>query len=366
MTSGTVGAPGRGGTSGRGGASGSGGTSGTGGSHTRRRLGRVVLAGAALVGLFLMLLRFIPALQLMPFLAEAASFVPFGILAWLVVIVVALRGPVRRRRQLVVALAVAALVIQLSWVLPYYIRNAPQSPNGTTSTGTTPTGTLVKVASINILGGKSDIARVSEDTADRDVVILIELDPETEAYVETLGWADRYPFRVGRSDPDRAPGLKIYSRFPLTELEDLDLYLGGHVVEVKPPTGQPLVLLSAHAITPLLGARGWRADGNRIADAAARYRGRPLLVIGDFNATPDHLTVRTIRARAGLTSVSDDLGAGWLPTWPADTAIPPILPLDQAFVAGPVVPTEIRTLPAPTSDHRGLAVDVVVGASPGP
>lgn len=312
---------------------------------------RAALAVCALTGLVLTLVRVIPAAQRLPVLPLLASFVPFGILPWAVAAILA----AALRQRIVALLAIAALALHISWLAPYYLRTAPQDT----------AAAALKVASANILGGATDLDRLSANTADRDVVVLIELDPASEAYVDSIGWLDRYPYRIGRSDPDGAPGLKIYSRFPLTERANLDLQLGGRAVRVDLPSGDQPTILAVHAINPLLGISQWHTEGERIAEAAATYGDGPLVVLGDFNATPDHLTIRTIRSRAHLTSAADALGAGWLPTWPADSWLPPILPLDQALVSSALTPTAVHTIAAPGSDHLGIAVDLALTAQQG-
>jgi endonuclease/exonuclease/phosphatase (EEP) superfamily protein YafD len=79
------------------------------------------------------------------------------------------------------------------------------------------------------------------------------------------------------------------------------------------------------------------------------------VLAGDFNAVSDHGPMQALR-RAGLKSATDVAGAGWLPTYPANRPIPPLLPIDHVLINDDLTATSVTSLPVSGSDHRGLFV----------
>ena len=79
-----------------------------------------------------------------------------------------------------------------------------------------------------------------------------------------------------------------------------------------------------------------------------------MIVAGDFNAVPDHGPMQQLR-RMGLRSVTDIVGAGWLPTFPAGRrVIPPLLPIDHVLVNDRLTATSVTTFEVDGTDHRGI------------
>jgi len=80
---------------------------------------------------------------------------------------------------------------------------------------------------------------------------------------------------------------------------------------------------------------------------------RPLVVAGDFNAVDDHGPMQALR-RVGLKSATDVAGAGWLPTYPADGPLPPLLPIDHVMINKGLTATSVTSFSITGTDHRGL------------
>ncbi len=59
--------------------------------------------------------------------------------------------------------------------------------------------------------------------------------------------------------------------------------------------------------------------------------------------------------RLGLKSATDVAGAGWLPTYPANRRIPPLLPIDHVLINEDLTATSVTSFALSGSDHRGLA-----------
>ena len=69
--------------------------------------------------------------------------------------------------------------------------------------------------------------------------------------------------------------------------------------------------------------------------------------------------MRSLRAD-GLTSATDVVGAGWLPTYPSDKpqGLPPLLPIDHILVSRSLTATSVTTFRAEGTDHLGLVATI--------
>lgn len=310
-----------------------------------RRLGHGLLVVSLAAGTGAVFLRVVSPAQELPGLALLAAFIPFGMGAWL--LAVALAAGLHRRW--VALAAVAGLAVQISWIAPYYRADAGGS-----------TGQPVHLAAINILGGASDVTELTAQVRTADIVILTEYESVTAAEVARAGWASRFPYTVGAAGTDGVSGSIIFSRFPIRQLAQLPTRFRSYAVEVTPAGAQPFVLLAVHPLNPLYGTDVWRAEAEVIAHSAASFAGRPLVLAGDLNSTPDHVTVRAILRRGALRSAADAAGAGWLRTYPDNSLLPRLIPLDQILIGGGVRATKVETFPAPRSDHAGIRAELLI------
>lgn len=122
----------------------------------------------------------------------------------------------------------------------------------------------------------------------------------------------------------------------------------------------PFRLWSVHLANPVDAPPPWRARRDQVrALAEAISEVRPVLVVGDFNATPLWPAYRA------LSRVLDDGVAEWAArngrsperTWSYRAWTPPLLRIDHAF-AGGLSLSDVRTRRLAGSDHRALIVDV--------
>ena len=60
--------------------------------------------------------------------------------------------------------------------------------------------------------------------------------------------------------------------------------------------------------------------------------------------------------RGGLKSATDVAGGGWLPTYPANSRVPPLLPIDHVLINDRLTATEVGTFRLRGTDHLGLQV----------
>ncbi len=193
-------------------------------------------------------------------------------------------------------------------------------------------------------------------TVDADILITSET---TRSVAEGAGGLRAgYPYRLVAPGTGDALRTAIWSKYPLS---DAELYLNNTVA----PTGAAAVadlgdgttlgLIGAHFSRPF--ERLHRTQVEALGPMAERL-GRPLIVAGDFNASPWSWLV----ARAAEVTGTNILG-GYRVTWKGRYRTP-LGPLpapwghqiDQMLLSGGIGVETVETVDLPGSDHRGLLV----------
>ena len=288
--------------------------------------------------------------------ALLASFIPYGLLGYFLATPCLLIAFVRARGArvllgIIALLTVAGLVYQLSALLPLYLRDDRAV--------TTAPFTLI---SLNMRAGASDPVGLARQAENADIVVLVEATTDGVAALQRYGWNDRFPHASGSTE-EGEPGSVIYSRFPLSEgraLPPSSFQQWAATADV--PEIGPVRILAVHPCNPYCGGGKWaseHADLNQFAEA--QRTDRPLIVAGDFNAIDDHGPMMALY-RAGMKSTTDVAGGGWLPTYPANSRVPPLLPIDHVLINDHLTATEAGTFRLGGTDHLGLQV-VLAGTS---
>jgi endonuclease/exonuclease/phosphatase (EEP) superfamily protein YafD len=108
----------------------------------------------------------------------------------------------------------------------------------------------------------------------------------------------------------------------------------------------------------------WNQELDGINRELVQAHPRPLLMVGDFNATWGNRGFRAILS-TGLTDAAAARGDPFAFTWSQDLPIlPPIIRIDHVLTAGPVTVTQIQTHFGPGSDHRDITATVATAGSP--
>ena len=282
--------------------------------------------------------------------ALAASFIAYGLIPYLIVLVCLVTALVRARRRAVLATLTALTALltaaHLAWLGPLFVANDRPV-----------TSEPFTVLSLNLLYGEADPAELTALAEQADVVVLVETTPAAQARLAALGWDTRFPYAVG--DP-RAEGSNtaVFSRFRLssgTVLGRSNFTQWSVAVEVP---GLGLVrLLAVHPCNPYCGGGRWYTEHEVIRAAVAAHGDGPLVVAGDFNAVAEQAPMQRLR-RLGLRSTTDLAGAGWLPTYPANRRLPPLLPIDDVLVNERLTATAVTAATVARTDHRGLLVSI--------
>lgn len=321
--------------------------------RTLRHLALALAWGCSLLGAALVLLYAQPEAQAsMSWVAMAAAFIPYGIALWAAAVVLFLAGG-KRWTKILAFPALVALVIQVGWARPYW--PGPGSPGAS--------GQRVSVLATNVSFGQADPAAVAAvlDEADADVIIVIEATEPFLAAPELRQPLADHPWRSGRAasgaQAHRDPsGTVVFSRLPLADLGRVPSRFEQPIVTVD-AGGTPLVLVAAHPTNMLGSGQAWEHEGQLLLDAVRRHLTEPLAIVGDLNATPEHLTLRRL-LDAGLVLGAQEAGAGWQPTYTALGAGPALIPIDHALTSSRVTTRTFRTIPVAGSDHWAIRVDL--------
>ncbi|MBA8795865.1 endonuclease/exonuclease/phosphatase (EEP) superfamily protein YafD [Friedmanniella endophytica] len=282
-------------------------------------------------------------------LALTASFIPYGILFSLVSVLGFLVALIRarRRRALAVTTTIAALMLalQLGWQAPFFV--ADHRPLSTRT---------ITVLSLNLRSGGADLDALSREASGADVLVLVEVTPWAMQGLRSGALAARFPYAVpdGQQASTRN-GSAILSRFPLSQARALpptSWQMWSAVADV--PGMGDLTVVGAHPCNPFCGTNRW-SDEHRVLDDYLDTLGtdRRVLVAGDFNAVDDHAPMLALK-HAGYRSATDLAGAGWLPTYPANSVVPPLIPIDHILLDDRLTATRVTAFTVPGTDHRGL------------
>ena len=280
--------------------------------------------------------------------ALVVSFVPYGQLGYPLALVLLLLAMIRARHRralgVLSVLVVGLITLHLTWVVPFFV------PDGRPVVG--PTFTLMTQ---NVYRGEVDVDQLTASITDVDVVVLNETTPAFLRALQTPAWDRAFPYAIG--DDSGAPAdTSVFSRFPLSQSTPF-----GHsdftqwVTTVSVPGRAPVRLIAAHPCNPYCG-RGLFASDHALLEGTVRANlGAPLVVAGDLNAIDDHAPLVRLR-RDGMRSATDLVGAGWVPTWPANRSFPPLFPIDHVLVDDQLTATTLRTVHPSGTDHLGLVV----------
>jgi endonuclease/exonuclease/phosphatase (EEP) superfamily protein YafD len=279
--------------------------------------------------------------------AQLAAFIPYGLIGYLVALGCLLVALIRARRRLVVAVitvSVAALTsLHLAWLAPLFVKDHRLA---TTSD--------FVLMSLNLLHGSADPREVARYASQADIVILVEATPTALSGLKPFGWDERFPYSLG--DPkDGSFNTAVYSSFPLSNGRLIGGGTSFHqwVTTVRVPDVGSTRLMAVHPCNPYCGGNRWTSEHEILREAVIDNLDQPLVVAGDFNAVDDHGPMQALR-RLGLTSATDVVGAGWLPTYPANAPVPPLLPIDHVMINKDLTATSVSSIAISGTDHRGL------------
>jgi endonuclease/exonuclease/phosphatase (EEP) superfamily protein YafD len=219
-------------------------------------------------------------------------------------------------------------------------------------------GPELRVLTLNLLAGGAaapGLVGLVRSTA-ADVVFLQELTDEAVMKLKRAGLNELLPNEMLDVEGYRYRGSGIYARYPLSDgLTIGPSYASQPTARLDLPSGQSVQLVCVHPHPPF-PPWSWAA--------APRWRGElaalpppgdpPVILVGDYNATPDHAQFRRL-LRLGYVDAASQVGNGLVPTWgPEPRGRPALFTVDHVLVDPrcAVLDTSVHVVPG--SDHRAL------------
>lgn len=283
-----------------------------------------------------------------------ASFAPLStLLALLLVVPLVLT---RFRIAAVVAALVAAVGI------------AAESPLYIAATSTAAEAPKLRLLQANIRLGEADPDTLASLVRNQgvDVLTVSELTEPAAQRLSVAGLDGELPFSFIQPR-EGGNGAGIFSRHPLTDAVDLPGLRHKNLrAVVDVPGAGPVAVYALHPLPPYPEPSWrWALELDRIG-AILADEPLPIVIGGDFNSTYDHERFRNL-LRAGardgfqLADAAEFLGAGIVPTYPADQWYPAVLAIDRILTRGTTAVSFDR-IEVPGSDHYGVIGDVLLAA----
>ena len=251
-----------------------------------------------------------------------------------------------------VALLVTAIAVSTQWRL--YVPAAPLRD-----------GVEVVTMTANLRLGSADPASVIRAVREHHVALLMteELPPPELDRLVAAGLPTLLPHRLAAPHPS-ASGVAIWSAYPLrNKIKRTDFTFAFVTAEVAVPGVANLpVAVALHMPGPWpQSAANWDHDIHHLPRVLPILApGQPVIVGGDFNATPDIGEFRNLLSD-GYHDAAQQAGAGMTPTYPSSQVLPPLIAIDHVLTRGGVGRSAI-TVHINHSDHRALITTIQVPA----
>lgn len=205
---------------------------------------------------------------------------------------------------------------------------------------------------------RPEMAKEIED-ANPDIIVLTEYSKGWHNWFNEGQFPVEYPYHIHL--PDYTPGATgIYSRVPL--YEENRIY-ESHRVLVNTTVhfdGGKLEILGIHAPRPINSPLHHYNEFWDLVkqELAKRSDSGPLLLLGDFNATPQSLIYRDLTAGDRLVGCHELVGRSYASTWPNGTKLLPPIRIDHALVTPDVRCVSMREGIGTGSDHKPLIFEL--------
>jgi endonuclease/exonuclease/phosphatase (EEP) superfamily protein YafD len=206
----------------------------------------------------------------------------------------------------------------------------------------------LRVASYNVFKNNQNLPSLAESVRElqADVVVLVEmLQPELLTLLQT-----EYPHQYNCSDFISDCSISIVARYPLSGVSSLFGPAETRLAQVTidSPIGEVSVVGFHSTRFPF--SRAQRRQAIELTNLVEKLQ-RPLILAGDFNATPQSRSLNMIAENNQLTSLND------LPTWPA--GLLPQLAIDHIMISQDLVAvTSVSAGEGAGSDHLPIVVTV--------
>ncbi|WP_435738355.1 endonuclease/exonuclease/phosphatase family protein [Cellulosimicrobium sp. PMB13] len=318
---------------------------------TRHRPGGPVL-GAVLVTLTVVvvvmtLVRLVPFDAATPF-AQLVGMTPWVAALAAVLLVVVLVA----RRRLLAVLVAACVVGHAVWLAPFFGSEQPSPPAGAAP---------LRVLGVNAWFGQADAAQVVDLVRAEEVQVLavVELTTDFRERLVAAGIDDLLPHHVDAKVGTGSPGSGLWSALPLDDVDTTDFSTFAMPAATVEVDGRLVRVTAVHPVPPLPEiTHQWKAELLRLT---ARVEDDPLpqVLVGDFNATYDHASFRSLLGDR-FHDATRSAGQGLNLSWSARLGTPALLDLDHVVTDRENVVTDVRSVQVTNSDHRAILATVHV------
>ena len=266
-----------------------------------------------------------------------------------------------RRRWLLTATSVAVVAFHLAWVAPDFRPAVTYHPPIVASEPSQP----IRIFYANVRARNRNLDGIINEIGDAepDVVVLVEINRPWFDALQRAEAMKPYVYGTRLAEPYMGE-VMVFSKLPV-ELPQR-IWAVGRVCNLLdiPLAGQSLRLFCLHSPRPhVTFPDGYEVYWEQVAQRLAEEP-RPLVVIGDFNATQHSLVLERLTA-AGLRSAHEDRGRGYATTWPNGHHWVPPIRIDQVLVSPDVECLDIAEGVGAGSDHKPLILDVRLHAGGG-
>jgi len=195
-----------------------------------------------------------------------------------------------------------------------------------------------------------------------DVVTLEETHSWDYDQFLSSGVFDHLPYRFTISDTG-SRGFIVASRYPLGHATVSSVYGLAYMIRFRLLfRGRSLPLWVVHTTAPVNPDwNNWNLELDGVHAQLERFHPRPLLMVGDFNASWGNRGFREILS-TGLTDAAAARGQPFDFTWTQRLPVlPPFIRIDHVLTGGDLTVTSISTHDGPGSGHRDITATVAVG-----
>ncbi len=252
--------------------------------------------------------------------------------------------------------------------------NANSSASTTNSSSDGSNATPLRVMTCNVYKGAADASAIVELVRSQGVRVLA-LQETTAQFVEALeeaGIDELLPYSE-RSSSDGVFGNGVWSAWPLDDGASDDIgssasAMPAGTVALAGAGGAPVRLrfVSVHTCSPVPGYWNlWKTSLDELGVVHERLaqEGSPAYVLmGDFNATYDHVPFRQMLGQDGPTPLHDagrEAGQGIVATWPSNEGVPAFASIDHVVTSDAVAAISVSAFDVAGTDHLALVATLV-------
>ena len=293
--------------------------------------------------------------RLIQLAAATPAGTPVALVSALVALIAVRRATTARRRWaalIATATATGLLGLHLALLAPLYFGTVP----------TAQPGPPLVILAQNFEYGSVDALAAAAASANADVIVLSDMGPDQFAALDSSPLRAQYPFRASANG-----AVVVMSKAQIRSVTDVGPGSAADLVRLQTTQLGVVDVLAFHPPAPY-SVSEWRAAYRRvtafIADRRPLDAAVPLVVVGDLNATSDHVVLRRL-LDLGLRDAVEVVNGGYTPTWPVNglraiwgVPVPALTAIDHVLVGGQLAPTTAVTSAAVGSDHLAVIVSI--------